>query len=238
MDISEKKTVLDDTASIYERREEKTDRQKWKDLKGFHAKWEQFRAYYLFKVLIWVGVACLAVYAIYSFVKPKKEQILFVAILDNVIPDARRDRIQAGYDELMKIDSEKQETYFDTSMLVSQRGDPNSRSKLTAFAFAGELDVVIARESVFKEMASSYFRPLSEQLPADLYSEMKDRFCSAPEYDDYGKAIEGSEKPLGLYIEDKTGSQNNEGERLVIGICGNTGHALNAEEFLRFLLNQ
>ena len=35
MDISDKKTVLDDSASIYQRREEKTDRAKWKELKGF-----------------------------------------------------------------------------------------------------------------------------------------------------------------------------------------------------------
>ena len=46
MDLSEKKTTLDDTASIYQKREEKTDKEKWKELKGFKAKWEHFKLYY------------------------------------------------------------------------------------------------------------------------------------------------------------------------------------------------
>ena len=78
MDISDKKTVLDDSASIYQKREEKSDRAKWKELKGFRAKWEHFRAYYLLKTFIWACVIALAGYGIYEIVGSGRRDIMIV----------------------------------------------------------------------------------------------------------------------------------------------------------------
>ena len=104
MDISEKKTALDDSASIYQRREEKTERAKWKELKGFKAKWEHFRAYYLLKTFIWVCVIAFVGYAVYEMLAPEKERLLYVSILDAVILDTEISSIQAGYEEYISFD--------------------------------------------------------------------------------------------------------------------------------------
>lgn len=251
MDVSDKKTVLDDSASIYQRRQEKSDRAKWKELKGFKAKWEHFRAYYLLKTAIWGCVAVLVVYAGYAILRPKKEQVLYVAILDALLLNDETEELQAGYNEYMGIDEKTQETRFDNSMLVSNVRDTSSMQKLMTHVFAGEIDVIIAPESTFKGWADVIFHPLSEQLPADLYAKLSERFCYAPSKDDEGNVIGGEEKPYGLYVTDLfrgrekpygdyvtdllTGRER-EGEPLVLGICGNSRNERNAEEFVRYIL--
>jgi len=106
MDISEKKTVLDDSASIYQKREEKSDRAKWKDLKGFKAKWEHFREYYLLKTFIWVCVVAFVGYAVYEIFAPEKERLLYVSILDRVIADAEMEEIKTGFETYLSFDEE------------------------------------------------------------------------------------------------------------------------------------
>ncbi|MCH5274129.1 MAG: hypothetical protein J1E35_10675 [Lachnospiraceae bacterium] len=236
MDISDKKTVLDDSASIYQKREEKSDRAKWKELKGFKAKWEHFKAYYLLKTFIWSCVAVLLVYAGYTFLKPKKEQVLYVAILDAVLMNNETEELQAGYNEYFGIDEETQESIFDNTMLISGNKNAYSMSKLMAHAFAGEIDVIIASESQFKGWAGVMFRPLSEQLPADLYEKLSDRFCYASPTDENGNVIEGGERPYGLYVTDLFIGRSTNKEPLVLGICGNSSHEKNAEEFVRYIL--
>ncbi len=238
MDVSQKKTVLDDSASIYTRREEKSDRAKWKELKGFKAKWEHFRAYYLLKVFIWSCVAALVIYTGYAMFGPKKERVLYVAILDAVLLTEETEELQAGYNEYLGIDEETQESLFDNTMMVSNVRDTASMQKLTTHAFAGEIDVIIASESEFKSRAGVYFLPLSEQLPADLYAGLSERFCYASLTDDDGNVIEGSEEPYGLYVTDLFEGRNSNKEPLVLGICGNSSNEKNAEEFVRYLLQR
>ncbi len=253
MDISDKKTVLDDAASIYQKREEKSERAKWKELKGFQAKWDHFRAYYLLKTAIWASVAVLVIYAGYAMLRPKKEQVLYVAILDAVLLNDETEELQAGYNEYLGIDEKTQESRFDNSMLVSGVRQTSSMQQLMTHVFAGEIDVIIVGESTFKGWGGVLFHPLSEQLPADLYEELSERFCYAPSQDGNGNIIEGEEKPYGLYVTDLfrgrekpygdyvtelLSGRENEAEPLVLGICGNSGNEKNAEEFVRYILQR
>lgn len=234
MDISEKKTVLDDSASIYQKREEKTDRAKWKELKGFKAKWEHFKAYYLLKTFILACVFAFVGYMVYLAVAPKKERVLYVAMLDAVIPDAEKDALQEGYGEYVSFDEETQEMIFDNTIMISSAGDASSAQKFTAHALAGEIDLIIARESVLKQYAGAYLRPLSEQLPADLYEALSARFCYARPRDTEGNW--GEEEPYGIIITDLVEGSPIYNEPLALAICGNSKREKNAEEFVRYLL--
>lgn len=237
MDVSEKKTVLDDEASIYQRREEKSDRAKWKELKGFKAKWEHFRAYYLLKTFIWVCVAGLVIYAVYAAFRPEKEQMIYVAILDAVVLNEDTEELQKDYEEYIGMDEENQKTIFDNTMMISRR-DSTSMQKLTIHAYVGEIDAIIMTESMLRQYAGVYFRPLSEQLPADLYEELSERFCYSTVTDGNGNEVENSEQPYGLYVTDLLEVSPLCKEELVLAICGNSKKAKNAEEFVRFLLQR
>lgn len=234
MDISEKKTALDDSASIYQRREEKSDRAKWKELKGFKAKWEHFRAYYLLKTFIWVCVIAFAGYAVYEIFAPEKERLLYVSILDGVVSTAEMETLQEGYQEYVSFDEETQETVFDNSVMISDSSDATSAEKFTVHAFVGDIDIIIARESVLKQYAGHYLRPLSEQLPADLYEVLSDRFCYAAVEDEDGNVKE--EQPYGIYISDFVTQNPYYKESVALAICGNSKRQKNAEEFVRYLL--
>lgn len=238
MDVSEKKTVLDDEASIYQKREEKSERAKWKELKGFKAKWEHFKAYYLLKTFIWLCVIGVVIYAVYVMVRPEKEQMIYVAILDAVVLNEDTEELQKDYEEYIGIDAENQQTTFDNTMMISSRWDSASRQKFTTHAYVGEIDVIIMTESVLRQYAGVYFRPLSEQLPADLYAELSERFCYSPVTDGNGNEVENSEQPYGLYVTDLLDVSPLCMEEVVLAICGNSEKQQNAEEFVRFILQQ
>lgn len=236
MDISEKKTVLDDSASIYQQREEKTERAKWKDLKGFKAKWEHFKAYYLLKTFIVVCVLAFVGYAIYETHAPEKERLLYVAILDTVIMTEDMEALQAGYEDYVSMDEENQEVYFDNTIMISNTADVGSTQKFMTHAYAGDIDILIARESVLKQYAGVYLRPLSDQLPSDLYEELSELFCYAAPVDEDGTV--GEEQPYGIVISDYVEVGPYYNEPVVLAIAGNSKREKNAEEFVRYLLER
>ncbi|MBE5930606.1 MAG: hypothetical protein E7268_06050 [Lachnospiraceae bacterium] len=236
MDISEKKTTLDDSASIYQKREEKTDKEKWRELKGFKAKWEHFKAYYLLKVFIWVCVIGFVGYAIYEMVAPDPERMLYVAILDTVVQTDEMDALKEGYEEYISLDEETQDVYFDNMIMVSNKADPTSAQKFTAHAFVGDIDIIIAREGLIKEYAGYYLRPLSDQLPADLYEALSEKYCYARAVDADGNV--GEELPYGVYIGEYAETSPYYGEPIVLAIVGNSKRADNAEAFVRYLLER
>lgn len=238
MDVSEKKTALDDSAAIYHPHEEKSERETWKELKGFRAKWNHFCNYYLKLVLAAAAGVVVLIYVIYTIVRPQKERQLFVAILDNVVLSPDVELLQKEFEEYFLLDEEKQDMLFDNTILLSAKGDSNSSQRFTSYLFAKELDVVIATESCFREIASGCCLPVSEQLPEDIYAQQKDRFCLAAQKDNFGEDVEGSEQPYGLYVTDLLSVNPYCEEPLVFAICGNSEHKENAEAFLRFLLQK
>lgn len=236
MNIEDKKTVLDDSASIYQRREEKSERTKWKELKGFRAKWEHFKAYYLLKTFIFCCVVAVLIYAGYALFGPKKDRVLYAAILDGVVLEQEMTEIQAGFEEYYGLDPETQETYFTNSLMISSN-DSTSRQVFATHVYAGEIDIIIGPESVVKDMAGVYYLPLAEQLPADLYAELSERFCYASKKNAEGNA-EGVEQPYGLYVTDLIEVSPYCREELMLVISGTSGNEKNAEEFIRYLLER
>lgn len=234
MDISDKKTTLDDSAAIYQKREEKSERAKWKDLKGFKAKWEHFKAYYLLKTFIWVCVIAFVGYAVYEIFAPEKERVLYAAVLDMVILDSEKENLQSGYEDYISFDEETQEILIDNTIMISSNTDGSAAQKFTAHAYAGDIDILIARESVLVQYAGAYLLPLSEQLPADLYESFSEYYCYATPVEKDGS--QGKEAPYGIYITDFVEhAPYYKDEPIVLAICGNSKRTENAEAFVRYL---
>lgn len=234
MDSSEKKTVLDDSASIYQKREEKSDKEKWQECKGFKAKWEHFKEYYLLKAFIFACVLAFVGYFIYEVVAPEKERMLYAAILDGVVLTEDMEELELCFGEYLSMDEETQELYFDNTMNVSNSSDAVSKQKLTAHAFAGDIDVLVATEAVIKDYAENYLLTLEYQLPADLYESLQDRFVyTRPLLDD---GSYGEEAPYAILITDLLPENPYCKEPIAMAVCGNSKRRENAEKFLRFLL--
>lgn len=236
MELSEKKTVLDDDASIYQKREEKTDRAKWKELNGFKEKWEHFKDYYLMKTVLWVCAIAFVGYMIYEMVAPEPERVLYVAILDTVVMNDEMQELQDGYGEYVSFDEESQDMVFDNTFQISNSLDASSAQKFTVHAYSGDIDILIAKESVLRQYAGVYLLPLSQQLPADLYEELSELYCYASPQEEDGTW--GEEQPYGIYISDFVEGSPNYNEPIVLAICGNSGRVENAVAFVRYLLER
>lgn len=236
MDLSEKKTTLDDTASIYQKREEKTDKEKWKELKGFKAKWEHFKAYYLLKTFIGACIIAFVGYMAYEMFAPEPERLIYVAVLDTVLMNDVTEELQKGFEEYMSMDEDEQETVFDNSMNVSNTRDASSAEKFTVHAYVGDIDVLIAPESVIKQYAGNYILDISYQLPEDLRNVLEERFCYANTVED-GMVTEEL-LPYGIYITDWTERSPYSNEPIVLAVSGNTGRIENAEKFVRYLMER
>ena len=76
-----KKTALDDDAEIYQKREEKTEKEKWKEMDG-KAKAQYFADYYLGKLIVAVIIIGVGVSLLWHFFKPKDETVLYAAVID------------------------------------------------------------------------------------------------------------------------------------------------------------
>ena len=236
MDLSEKKTVLEDSASIYQRREEKSDRDKWKDLKGFKAKWEHFKAYYLLKTFIWVCVIAFVGYMLYEMFAPEPERLIYVAVLDTVLMNDVVEDLQTGFEEYIGMDEETQDTMFDNSMNISNTRDAASAQMFTVHAYAGEIDVLITTESVVKQYAGTYVSNIANYISEELYDEVADRlyYVGANEYEGESEYS----NPFGIYISDLVEPSPYCNEKLVLAISGNGKRGENVEAFIRYLLQR
>jgi len=225
-----------DDSVLYAPREDKSARQNWKDQKGFKAKAKYFFDYYLKITIIALAAVVLLVFFFRDTFRPKKETQLFVAILDGVVDTSDMENLETDFLRYFTIDEETQELRFDNGMNISSQGDTTSKQKFTTYLFAREIDVIIASESCFRNIAEGSCLPLSEQISADLYEANADRYCYAAEKDDEGHDIEGSEQVYGLYVTDILPVAPYCNEKLVVAIVGNASHPENAEAFIRYLL--
>lgn len=229
-------TTLDDSAEIYQQREQQTEKQKLSEM-TFKEKVTYFNNYYRTPVIIVVVVLVFAGYLAYSILKPSAETVLYAAIVNNVLDDNTVTKLQTGFADHLAIDPKKQDVLIDSSFNLGTGDDANeytisNQQKLTTYFYAGEIDVIIAPESLFAGYAKAgTFSKLSDQLPSDLCSAMTDDFYYAATEDDPNSGA------YGIYL-DSTPVYSKLGQltdRPVLGIVANSKYKENAVEFIRYL---
>ncbi len=237
-----KETVLDDGADIYQRRIQKSEKQKFSELHG-RDKWQYFKDYYFTKLVVIIIAIAFIGYFFYTILAPKPETVLHVAVANFAFPESQVTKVQDEFGEYLNIDTENEEIYFDTSYTLSE-SDYTSAERIATYIYAGELDVFIAPESQFRNYAvSGMFSPLSDQLPTDLYSFLSDSFFSSAlrvEDEETADNATGPVSVYGIYLDEiPLFSQYGTFEdRPVLGIVASSTHNENAVEFIRYLFEQ
>ncbi len=233
-----KDTVLDDTAEIYKQRQEQTVKQKLSEM-TLKEKITYFNNYYRLTAIVVIAIVIAAVYLVYTILTPKPENILYAAVINSAVDDETAEALQADFGQTLGIDPETQEITIDTSFFL---GDDNnvseytlaSQQKLVAYIYAGEIDVIIAPESVFSNYTYlGNFSKLTEQLPTDLCTALTDSFYHSATEDDPASSA------YGIYLDGAKIYDNN-GELIdkpVLGIVANSKYKHNAAEFVRFLFS-
>ncbi|MBO7649698.1 MAG: hypothetical protein J6S79_03030 [Lachnospiraceae bacterium] len=174
-----KKTTLDDDAEIYkvgtERSDGKSARQHWKELSR-KGKWDYFVTYYLWKIALVLVVCALIGYMVYAAVRPKKDPLVYLAVIDSVL---EADRLNIYFEDLSReIDGGKHPISVDTR-LTSSVLTTQDMGAISTYIYAGDLDIMVAVEAALTSYAKSgMLCDLSETLPADILAAIpeEDRF--------------------------------------------------------------
>lgn len=232
-----KQTRLDDNASIYERRNPKSERQKLSEMNG-REKWQYFKDYYFKKTVISVLLISLVGYFLYTVLSPKPETVLHIACANYQFSKEQIEQLEQEVADYLGINPNTQEVLFDPSYILSDF-DYSSAEKLSVLAFARELDVLIVPESKFQEYAfSGSLWSLSDQLPTDLYSALSDKFYLSQlrqDEESYENAT-GPSYVFGIYLDEVELFKNYPTEDPpVLGIVLSGENNENAVEFIRYL---
>ncbi|MDD5935833.1 MAG: hypothetical protein PUC65_09775 [Clostridiales bacterium] len=239
-------TRLDDNAEIYKPREYKTEREKWKEL-DFRGKVEYFNNYYLAKLIATFVIIGMVVWILVTVFRPKKEEVLSVAMINYPIELEEIDQMTSDMNEILEVDPETQIVTFDTGYDLLNE-DVASLQKLSTLLFAGEIDVFIAPESEFHKYAfSESLMPLTELLPTDLLSTLTEDqiFRCKTRLDDevLPEDALGPEAAYGIYIQDLPMFEYFKKDYIsdnppVIGVIANTENETNCVKFIQYLLDK
>lgn len=234
-----KETRLDDSASIYERRRDKTEKQKLSEMNG-KEKWQYFKDYYSKKTIVGIIVIAFVSYFLYTVLSPKPETMLHVACANYSFSTEDIDALEQSVGEYLEIDPNTQDIVFDSTYYLSD-SDYASAQKLSVLFFANELDLFISPESKFEEYAfSGSLSDLTEELPSDLYSALSDKFYMSQVRQDEEPISEatGPSYVFGIYLDDTELFKDFvSDDPPVLGIVVTSPHTENAIEFIRYLFD-
>lgn len=235
MNIENKKTVLNDEASIYTRTEEVSEKEKWKSLHG-RKRWEYFKSYYLMKLVLILLAVGFVGSLIYSILSPKPDMVFYMAIINSAMDREQMGQVQPEFEGRISLDPETQETVFDDGYYFYER-EYESIQKFATYNATGQIDVSVMPLSVFEKYGpAGYFARVADKLPTDLYLELSDYLVECGRFDDNGVIVEGSEAVYGIRID---GTWLYEGmelrEPVILTIQNASENEENVIEFLRYL---
>ncbi len=233
-----KKTRLDEDASIYQKNDNLSEKEKLKDM-PWKKKLSYLWDYYRYQVLLIIVLAVFISYTIYTFTKPKVETKLYATIINNTVEPELWDDYSEKIAEYFELDTLTEDVVLNYSFYYN--GDleyaSNMRQAFGVYLAAAEIDLVIAPISEFSNYTSyGFLAPLSDYLPTDLYSSLADKFYLSDTEDNAKLAA------YGIYLKDtklyREHSLPTYDDPVLIGIIANSIHKEKAVEFIRYLFNE
>ncbi len=233
-----KDSTLDDNAAIYAPREEKSEKQKLKEM-NFKEKVAYLRDYYLVKTLIILAALGIASYFIYTMVTPKPVTLLDTAIVNYSLSDDTVNKMKEDMSTLLIKNPKKEDIMIDSSFYLGNGNDNSeytmgSAQKLQTYMYAGEIDVIIAPESLFQSYATSgVFSKLTDVLPTDLLTSFSDSLFNSTTEDN---PVSGA---YGVYLDNTSLFKDisNPSDRPVLGVLVNSKHPDNGVEYIKYLFD-
>lgn len=238
-------TQLNDNANIYQKRENQSEREKWNSL-DTHGKIEYFKDYYLKKVLVSLIILAFVTYFIVTIATPKSDIVLSVAMVNCPLPENELTQITDDMNQLLSVDQKHEKIRLDANYSTVAT-DTSTVQRLLLFISTGELDILIAPQSVFQVFASQgLISPLTDLLTTDRYSSIpvNDLFsCKTLEEDEQGYLH--ATGPLGIYginisnnplFKDFNPSALQK-DPLIIGVNSVSENSKNAVSFLQYILD-
>ncbi len=187
-----------------------------------------FKDYYMWKLIIGLSCVAIIIYMASEIFSDKPNDILNIAIFEEAMDTANITVVENNILEALNVEGDNNSVTIDSNYYT----DNNGVEKLQVYAVSGVVDLVIAPEEVFLNLAEhGYFIDVESFLGdkkgfyAKGFAEVEDGFGVA----------QGEEVCFGIYIGDSQFYQELGGkqETAVVGILANAVNKDNALEFLK-----
>lgn len=241
-DFTETKSVLEEEASIYQKREEKTEKEKWKDMDS-REKRRYFMDYYFIKIVIGIIAVAGIAYFAYSMLKPKMPVAFYMAYIYGKIDDEGGAQVREDFAEFSGINLEEEDIVISDQFYTDETNGLSAKEKIMALSYTQQLDIVVAEEENFEELASNgNMVNLKDYLGEELYREIEADIykCSYSEMFLDGRTDE-NEYPFGFYVKGKEAYKAigcTELKRPVMGIIASSQHKEMNIKFIRYMLGE
>lgn len=172
IDTKNKRTVLNEDASIYSSHKETSEKQKWKSMNSKERR-IHFKDYYAIPLLASLVIIFIVGYLIYDAVSSYRDQMLMAAIVNDQIDDNTLKSFNEDILNLLGYDSSKQKVNIDDNFLLSGGSNSDAATaaeQITSYIYAKQLDIMIADKASFNHYASlGCFSDLKEMLTPEEY---------------------------------------------------------------------
>ncbi len=236
-----KETRLREDAYIYHKRKQKGEKQKWGEMNRSQ-RIQYFKDYYLMKTAAGLAAVSIGGWFLAAILAPKTETDLYIAMINSSAAREKEEKLAGELADLL--DCKMPEgVILDSSYFIQldgmDQGTMGTVQKLSAQAYSGDLDMIIADEEEFHYLArQGYFLDLAEILPTNLYSRLSDYVYIDRIEQKNGDTVEyGEHIVYGIYLKgaanfDRLGTGM---EKPVAGIVVNTKKESNGVKALKYL---
>lgn len=243
-----KKTILEDNASIYSEHKDRSDKELWNGMnKKERSAW--FKDYYLAPILVGIIVIAIAAYLIYDAVSGYRDTALLTTVINDSFNVDSRDSLCSDVLTFLGCDSSKEKVTIEDSYILSGSSGSNANAaaqRITSYIYAKQLDVIIADPDYFDHYASlGCFYDLREILSEEQLQKYSE-YLYYPELEENSdsKAPEGittirpdETYPCGIILSDSSvySSLGGAQTKPVMGIIVTSQRTTNAVKFLDYL---
>lgn len=235
MEIESKKTVLNDEASIYQKRKNEYTKEDFKNMSS-QDKLSYFKEYYLKIVIIGLVIVIAAGVLIKDIFFDHSQSVLYVSCVNECQIDAT-DELSTNLKDYIKPENEKD---FVTAVNYDLNNTQLNMSFVTLLN-AGTLDLIVCPYDYYVEAAGAgYFVDLSDFLPANTYAALSDKILMTGliEWDSDGNVIStGEPQAFGIDISDNeyfSGCTENT-DKVVLCVVNGTLQEENALKGIEYL---
>ena len=231
-----KKTSLEDDASIYSEHKSRSDREIWNELnKKERSAW--FKDYYLAPILVGIIVVAIASYLIYDAISSYRDTALFTAVINDSFDVDSRDNLCSNVLTFLGGNASKEKVTIEDNYIFSGSSGSNASTaaqQITSYIYAKQLDIIIADPDYFDHYASlGCFYDLRDILSEEQIQKYSD--CRAPEGITTIRPDETY--PCGIVLSDSSvySSLGGAQTKPVMGIIVTSQRTANAVKFLDYL---
>lgn len=213
-----KKTVLNDDASIYAKREEESAKKTWKELEG-KDKWTFFKDYYLVKCIVGLALAGFLIYIGVVVLGPHKEEALYVAVLSDTLDEDAVTNMKNDLCNIIETDKYHPLNIDDNFSFAPGSSTMTGDEKLTTFLYTGVVDTIVSDEGYFKRYSyNGFLANLDTYLPDDIKEALSDKLLTANVQVEDKDTSKENKKSFDEAMDSSTEPTYEDGEPYVLGI--------------------